>query len=182
MKKVLFAITMGLCCCMISCNDKGGGMSATAQKNRDAMRGITKCFDTKDFTKLGDFIAEDGVDHAGETGDIKGLANMKAEFTKMVSAYDSSATEVIRELADDEYVMSWQRYTGTLKIDQMGMKAGTRFNMSALEVAKFKDGKAVEHWTFMEPAEMMKMSAAMPPPPPPAKGDSVTKEAPKKEK
>lgn len=129
------------------------------------MRGITKCFDTKDFSKLGDYIAEDGIDHAGEMGDIKGLANMKAEFEKMVAAYDNSTTEVIKEMADDDYVMTWQRYKGTLKTDQMGMKAGDKFDMSALEVAKFKDGKAVEHWTFMQPSDMMKM---MPPPPPPA--------------
>ncbi len=73
MKKVLFAITMALSCLMISCNDNAGGLSATAQKNMDAMRGITKCFDTKDFTKLGDFIAEDGVDHAGEKETLKAL-------------------------------------------------------------------------------------------------------------
>lgn len=177
MKKVLFAITMALSCLMISCNDNAGGLSATAQKNMDAMRGITKCFDTKDFTKLGDFIAEDGVDHAGEKGDIKGLANMKAEFAKMVAAYDSSKTEVIKELADDEYVMTWQRYTGTLKMDQMGMKAGDKFNMSAMEMAKFKDGKAVEHWTFMEPAEMMKMMGGMPPASAPVTGIDTLKAA-----
>ena len=90
---------------------------------------------------------------------------MKAEFTKMVAAYDDSKTEVIKELADDEYVMTWQRYSGTMKIEQMGMKPGDKFNMSAIEVSKFKDGKAVEHWTFMEPAEMMKMMGTPPPPP-----------------
>lgn len=137
-------------------------MSATATKNLEAMRGITKCFDTKDFSKLGDYIAEDGIDHSGEQGYIKGLANMKAEFEKMVAAYENSKTEVIKELADDDYVMTWQRYTGTMKTDQMGLKTGDKFDMTVIEVGKFKDGKAVEHWSFMQPADMMKMMGGMP--------------------
>jgi predicted ester cyclase len=166
MKKLLFMLSAGCFLFITSCNSKkeSGGLSDIAKKNLEAMHGITKCFDSKDFSKLGDYIAEDGIDHSGEQGAIKGLANMKTAFTKMVAAYDSSATEVTKELADDEYVMTWQRYKGTLKIDQMGMKAGDKFDMAAIEVAKFKDGKAIEHWTFMEPSEMMKMIGAPPPP------------------
>lgn len=163
MKKLLFIISAGFFSLLIACNGKNeGGMSTAAKKNLEAMHGITKCFDTKDFSKLGDYIAEDGVDHAGENGDIKGLANMKAEFEKMVQAWDSEPTEVIKELADDEYVMSWLRFKGTLKTDQMGKKAGDKIDMSAIELSKFKDGKAVEHWTFMEPREMMKMMPQTP--------------------
>ena len=164
-------------CLLISCNDKSGP-SAAAQKNLDAMHGVNACFESKDFSKLGDYIAEDAVDHAGETGDIKGLANMKTEFKKMVEGYKDSKTTVTKELADDEYVMSWQNYSGTLVTDQMGMKAGDKFNMSAVEVAKFKDGKAVEHWSFMQPSDMMKM---MPPPPAPTmKTDTAKMMAPGK--
>ena len=48
----------------------------------------------------------------------------------------------------------------------MGMKAGERYDISALEVSKFKDGKVVEHWSFMQPSDMMKMMSAMQPPSP----------------
>ncbi|TAL50905.1 MAG: hypothetical protein EPN92_01195 [Chitinophagaceae bacterium] len=161
MKKLLFSTTIAFLCFCISCNnEKKGGLSVQAQKNLDAQHGVSKCFDTKDFSKLGDYIAEDAVDHAGETGDVKGLANMKTEFEQMTAGIDNAKSEVIKELADDDYVMSWMHFTGTLKTDMMGMKAGDKYNMKAIEVAKFKDGKAVEHWTFMEPAEMMKMSGS----------------------
>lgn len=151
-----------------SCSDKkeDGGMSDAAKKNLDAMHGVSKTFETKDFSKLGDYIAEDAVDHAGENGDVVGLANIKAEFEKMTANWDNMKSEVIKEFADDEYVISWMRFTGTTKIDQMGMKAGQSYDSKAIEVSKFKDGKAVEHWTYMEPAEMMKMMGGGPPPPP----------------
>jgi predicted ester cyclase len=163
MKRFLFLMMVSPACIFISCNDKSGP-SAAAQKNLDAMHGINTCIQSKDFNKLGDYITEDAVDHAGEQGDLKGLATIKAELIKMVAGSKDEKMTVIKELADDEYVMSWQTYSGTAVTDQMGMKAGDKFNMSAIEVAKFKDGKATEHWSFMQPADMMKM---MPPPPAP---------------
>ena len=177
MKKFLFALILLPGIFIISCNNEGG-MSATAKKNLDVMHGVQKAFDTKDFSKLGDYVAEDCIDHAGQTGDIKGLANMKAEFEKMVAMNENTKTEIIKELADDEYVMSWLRFTGTLKMDQAGMgKAGDKYDMKAMELVKFKDGKAIEHWTFMEPAEMMAMMSKMQPQSPmPMPADSTRKD------
>ena len=129
MKKFLFVPILLLGIFMISCNNNEGGMSATAKKNLDAMHGVQKAFDTKDFSKLGDYIAEDGIDHAGQTGDIKGLAAMKAEFEKMSAMNENAKSEIIKELADDEYVMSWLRFTGTMKTDGNGMKAGDKYDI-----------------------------------------------------
>lgn len=176
MKKDLFLATALAGMLFLSCNPDAGGLSAAAKKNLDAMHGIQQCFDTKDFSKLGDYVTEDAVDHAGDGGDLKGLANMKAEFEKMSANNENAKTEIIKELADDDYVMSWLRFTGTLKNAQMGMKAGERYDMKAIELAKFKDGKVTEHWTFLEPAEMMKMMPApVPPPAEPARTDTVKK-------
>jgi predicted ester cyclase len=179
MKKFLFAPILLLGIFMISCNSNEGGMSATAKKNLDAMHGVINSFNTKDFSKLGDYIAEDCVDHAGQNGDIKGLANMKAEFEKMSATNENAKTETKMEMANDEYAMSWLHFTGTLKVDQPGMgKAGDKYDMEAVELAKFKDGKAVEHWTFMEPAAMMKMMSAMQPQAPmPMATDTVRKDS-----
>ena len=50
------------------------------------------------------------------------------------------------------------RFTGTAATADMGMKPGTKFDMTAIEVSKFNnEGKATEHWEFMQPADMMKM-------------------------
>lgn len=164
MKKLLFftpLALLGIFC--ISCSDNSGGMSATAKKNLETNHAIQKMFETKDFSKLGDYVAEDGIDHAGETGDIKGLANIKAEMQKMSAMSENDKTEIIKELADDEYVMSWCRYTSTAKVAWMGFKPGDKIDMNAIEVSKYKDGKAVEHWSFAQPVEMMKMMGTPPP-------------------
>ena len=158
MKKLFFLPLFIFACFCISCDsDKDEGLSDKAEKNLAAQHGVIKCFDTKDFSKLGDYIAEDFIDHAGQNGEVKGLANAKAEFEKMVKTLTDNKSETILELANDDYVMSWIRFTGTLATDNMGMKAGDKYDMKSMELSKFRDGKAVEHWVFMDPAEMMKM-------------------------
>ena len=175
MKNLATAIIATCSLFFISCNNDHGPSPKT-KANLDAMHGIQQSFDKKDFSKLGDYIAEDAVDHAGDNGDIKGLSNMKIEFEKMSANNIDPKTEIIKELADEEYVMSWLRFTGTLKNAQMGLKAGEKYNMKAIELSKFKNGKAIEHWTFMEPAEMMEIMFKMQPPLS-ALADSVTAKA-----
>jgi len=153
---------LALSCYCISCNTKSeSSLSPAAQKNLDAMHAVSNTFETKDFSKLGDYIASDAVDHSGENGDVKGLDSIKAAFVKEMAGFDNMKTETIKELADDEYVMSWERVTATFKVDAMGHKAGDKFDMKDIEVAKFKDGKATEHWSMMEPGDVMKMMAPM---------------------
>ena len=164
--------------CFTACNSKPeGGLSATAQKNLDAMHGVTQCFESKDFSKLGDYIATDAIDHAGDNGDIKGLDSIRVALAKEVGSIDNMKTDYIKELADDDYVISWEHSTGTVKTPMMGLKAGDKFDMKEIEVAKFKDGKATEHWSMMEPADLMKMMGNMQPqmPMPPMSKDTAAK-------
>lgn len=172
MKKFLFTPIALLGIFFISCNNDSGGLSATAKKNLDAMHGVQKAFDSKDFSKVGDYITDDAVDHAGDSGDVKGIVNIKAQFEKWAAGSENDKTEILKELADDEYVMSWSRYTGNAKVAMMGYKPGDKMDMNAIELSKFKDGKAVEHWSFVQPNDMKKMMGT-PPPPMPMAADST---------
>ena len=162
MKKLFIIFSAGFICLLTSCNGKkeDGGMSDKAKKNLDAHHAISKMFETRDFSKLGDYIATDAVDHAG-TGDVKGLDNIKAELEGMSKMMTDDKMEILKEMADDEYVMSWGKESGKMNVDEMGMKAGDHYTWNIIEVAKFKDGKATEHWSFMSMADMMKMMPPM---------------------
>jgi hypothetical protein len=150
-------LILSLLCLLFSCTQQSTGLSAAAQKNLDANHAVNNAFVTKDFSKIGDYIAADAVDHS-DYGDVVGIDSIKAEFIKW-SAMADEKMETIKELADSEYVMSWSRSIGTMKKDGMHLKAGDTYNMEALEITKFKDGKAVEHWTMMKPADVAKMMA-----------------------
>ena len=142
---------------------ESSGPSATTKKNMEISKTIGDCFQTKDFSKIADYLAPDFVDYAGETGPVKGIEENKKSFERMVSGYDSLTHTEIKVLADDEYVMAWMKFKAKLNKDQFGMKAGSWMESSGIELTQFKDGKAVAHWSFMEPGELMKMmGGAMP--------------------
>ena len=60
--------------------------------------------------------------------------------------------------ANNDYVFSLTRFTGTNTVPSMGAPAGTHFDMTSVEVTKFgSDGKATDHWVYMSMADAMKM-------------------------
>ena len=155
MKKVFFASIFGfMCCCVFG---QQSMMSSTAKKNLETARAVAKMFETGDLSKVGNYIASDAVDHASMNGDVKGLDSIKASFAQMNAMMSDMKNETVRELADDEYVFQWMKESSTMKVDAMGLKAGSRNTFNAIEVSRFKDGKIVEHWSFVNSADVAKM-------------------------
>lgn len=141
-------------------------MSDTAQKNMEANNAILKMFETGDWSKVGDYIATDAVDHSGPKGDIVGLDSLKAYFASMGQMMTNMKNEIVKTVGDEEYVMSWVKGSATAKVDmpEWGLKAGQSHGGNSVEVSKFKDGKVVEHWSFVNANEMMQMMGGAQPP------------------
>jgi hypothetical protein len=179
MKKVLSVLSAGLLLGSISCNGSGDKTEAAgndaAKKNIELVGNIQKAVETGDVSKLGDYIAADAIDHSGPKGDIVGLDSIKAAIAFIHTTGDNMKTEVIKRMADSTHVMEWIHYTGTVKIPMSpGAPVGSQYDMSVVHVTKVANGKAVEHWEFMLPSDMMKMSA------PPARPMDGKMEEPKK--
>lgn len=156
MKKVFFILTAVASFLLPACNDKdsgNGGMSETAKKNLDAFHAVDTAFQTGDISRIDDVVASDFVDHSPK-GDSN-RDSLKTMITMMKKA-GTMKSEIKKEFADDEYVMGWMHWTGTSNGSIPDMPAGP-IDMNGIEVVRFKDGKAVEHWAFMDARDMMKM-------------------------
>ena len=170
MKKTFSLLAIGLIFGCLSCNDDKTEKTAAdtmttekkdnsmAEKNLAASHIVNTAFETGDPGKIDDAIAADFVDHTDQ-GD-KGRDSLKTMITTMHKSFPDMKMEVIKEMADNDYVFSLMRYSGTSN-GQMGMPKGP-YDMKVIEVVRFKDGKGVEHWAYMQPTDVMKM---MPPPP-----------------
>jgi SnoaL-like domain len=161
MKKFLFPSFLMIACFLISCNsNQQSGMSSKAKKNLDNAKAITSMFEKGDFSKLSDYIAADAVDHWGPKGEVKGLDSLKAEFDFFGSMMKDAKNEIIKEVADDDYVFQWikQSWTAAKDDPMMHMKAGDRGTMETIEVTKHNaDGKITDHWGFVSMKDMMQM-------------------------
>jgi predicted SnoaL-like aldol condensation-catalyzing enzyme len=159
MKKIFFAAFAALLCICTSCNDTAttDTKGSAREKNLAASEIISNAFKTGDVSKIDSAVADDFIDHT-DRGDVKGRDTLKAMIKHIHETMKDMKMEKVREMADDDYVFSWMRYTGTSD-GSLGMPAGP-YDMSAIEVSKYKDGKAVEHWSFMNMQDLMKMMPA----------------------
>lgn len=148
MKKYLFTLFMITGVLFISCKNESG-LSATAQKNKEVNDAIMKAYEAGDFSKMGDYISADAVDHSGEMGDIKGLDSIVSEMKRYREMVTDMKTNTIQEIATDDFVYTWADGTYTMQ--------GQPTSMSSMDITKFKDGKAIEHWVYMDPKDVVKM-------------------------
>ena len=124
-------------------------------------------------TGIDTLVADDFVDHS-DKGDVKGRDSLKAMITMMHNNLKDMKTETVNSAASGDYVYGWMRYSGTSD-GSMGMPKGP-FDFTSVELVKFRDGKATEHWAFMQMKDMMKMMGPQP-------GMEMNKmDAPKKKK
>lgn len=158
MKKI-FLILSAVGFLLVSCEEKKTDSvdNDAREKNLTAITEINKAIQTGDISKLDQYIAADAVDYASPFGDIKGVDSIKNMLGKIHTMGTDMKMENIRTVADGEYVFQWMRLTGTTASEDMGMPAGSNYDINAVQVSRFADGKLVEHWEFMQPADMAKM-------------------------
>jgi predicted SnoaL-like aldol condensation-catalyzing enzyme len=174
MKKIFLAAFAAVFC-LFSCNVKTDSTSDNhhseqEKKNLAANDVVMKAFETGDVSGIDNAVSDDFVDHT-DRGDMKGRDSLKAMVTFIHANMKDMKMEKMREVAKEDFVYSWMRYTGNSD-GTMGMPKGP-YDMEAMEVSKYKDGKAVEHWAFMEMQDAMKMMA------PPKMPDADTSKAKK---
>jgi predicted SnoaL-like aldol condensation-catalyzing enzyme len=153
---ILFTSAISLCLLM-SCNSKESASTTTsdkAQKNLDASRVVSKAFETGDPSGVDSVVSSNFINHT-ETGEVKGRDSLKAMITMMHGTMKDMKMQLVNEAANDDYVYSWMRFTGTNDVATPYMPKGP-YDMEAIEVAKCSDGKIVEHWEFVPMPDMMK--------------------------
>jgi len=158
MKKVFFAAFVGIICICNSCTSDTATTSSKnteeEQKNLAANDVITKAFETGDVSGIDSVVSEDFMDHT-DRGDFKGRDSLKSMVKWIHTNMKDMKMEKKREVAEGDHVWSWMHYTGNSD-GSMGMPKGP-YDMDVIELSKYKDGKAVEHWAFMEMQDAMKM-------------------------
>ncbi len=151
-------IASALIACDSGSTVKSANMTDKAQKNLQASHAITDAFKTGNVAAVDSFVADDYVDHTDQ-GDKRGKDSLKAMITFVHNNFTDMKMETLRELADDEYVFEWVRYSGNSN-GAAGMPVGP-YDWHGMEIIKFRDGKAIEHWAYVDPQEMMKWMGQM---------------------
>lgn len=125
---LLLIMTNTICFAQVS-NDQ------SRQKNIDADNILLSVFETGDVSKLDPIIAPDFINHAG--AEKIGLDSLKTMVKGFHARMKNVKVEVVRQLADNEYVADWVRFIGH-----------NNMVIEGIEMTRYSNGKAKEHWFF----------------------------------
>jgi hypothetical protein len=156
MKKILSAVAVSVSCFFVACNNSG--TSSGNNKNISVAHEIFQGIETGDTNKLV-AIAPDAVDHAGPMGEVTNGDSIKGMLREMHNHVRDLKIEVLGDAVNGDYVYSWTRMSGTALDSSMGFQPNMPFNVRSVDIIKFRDGKAVEHWGFVDQQDLMSMRA-----------------------
>lgn len=133
MKKVTILVINVMLVAVI-CNAQSPRDSIT-QKNIAADNQLLKALRTGDVSSLDQIVAPDFFNH---TGNHSGPDSLKSSISGFHVRMKPVSMDLIRQLADDEYVSDWVRYKFT----------DPNIIIEGIEMTRYRAGKAVEHWFF----------------------------------
>jgi len=124
-------------------------------------------FNSYSYDKLGDYIDDNFIEHSPDPGQKQGLSGLKEEFENLHKGfpdYKMTVNDIIVNQTGDKAAVLFT-WAGTNSGEMMGMKPTNKpVNVQGIDYLYFKNGKATEHWGYMDMNLMMQQLGMMPPP------------------
>ena len=110
-----------------------------------------------DLGLIDELLADDFVEHEElPPGVPQGKGAPRAMMTMMRGAFPDFHARVEELLEDGDKVIARARMSGTHQGEYMGIPpTGRKFDIAAIDIIEFRDGKGVAHWGVMDMAGMM---------------------------
>jgi steroid delta-isomerase-like uncharacterized protein len=135
--------------------------------NKATVRRIyEEVFSQGDFDLGDELLADDFVEHEHlPPGIPPGKAAPRTLMTMMRGAFPDFQAAVEELLEDGDKVVARARFSGTHQGEFMGIPpTGRSFEITAIDILQFRDGRAIAHWGVMDMAGMMEQLGVGGPP------------------
>ncbi len=132
--------------------------TATEASNKATTRAFMEdMFNKHDLKAVDRYISTKMVEHSPMPGHKSDFAGVKAMFADMLKSMPDMHVTIDDIVADGDRVVVLSTLSGTPKTPMMGMQpAGKKISSKGIDWVVLKDGKAVEHWGYMDMDAMMK--------------------------
>jgi steroid delta-isomerase-like uncharacterized protein len=138
--------------------------SDTEEINMTQMKKIyTEVVNKGNIDLMDELCQKDFVEHEALPGVESNLAGVKQFFKMYRAAFPDLKFTVEQMIAKDDKVVTYITITGTQKGEFMGTPAsGKKINLNGVDIIRFVDGKAAEHWGVTDTMTMMHQIGAIP--------------------
>ncbi|MBL7938151.1 MAG: ester cyclase [Flavobacteriales bacterium] len=139
---------------------------AALAANEAGVKAVVEILNTGNMDKIGDHVAENFVDHQQDPSiTTTGIQGLKDMIGLVRGAYPDFNQEVISMSTTGDMTFVHFRMKGTNTGPWGVMPAtGKAMDVMGVDIMRFENGKAVEHWGYMEEMKMMTQLGMMPEP------------------
>jgi steroid delta-isomerase-like uncharacterized protein len=156
------ALTFGVSGCEQSGAD-GANADEVTRNEETARRFAEEVFGKGNYAYIDSAVSPDFVEHTPAPQYKPGIEGLKEWIPQMRQAFPDTKIEVLHVFGKGDLVALHVRQTGTNTGPMMGMPATNKaIDMRGVDVLRFKDGKAIEHWGYWEEMKMMQQLGMMP--------------------
>ncbi|HSP87109.1 MAG TPA: ester cyclase [Ignavibacteriaceae bacterium] len=156
-KKYLILFILPVVIIFYSC--QSNQMNEKAEKQKEVVAKIFEIFDNGNVDELNGLIAENSVDHQLDTSITKeeGLAGTKELFRYFHRIFPDMKTTIHSMAVSNDTVFVYSTSTGTTSEPFMGMPVNHKHTISGVDIVRFENEKAMEHWGFIDIAALNNM-------------------------
>jgi steroid delta-isomerase-like uncharacterized protein len=135
-----------------------------SEANKALARKIMDIFSSGDPSGIEELVAPNAVDHQGLPGvDTNGPEGFRRMLEVYRTAFQDARADVVAVVAEGDLAVVHFHMTGTNSGAFMGMPAtGKPIDVQGVDIMRFENGQAVEHWGYYEEAKMMQQLGLMP--------------------
>ena len=129
---------------------------------------IFAMFGSGDVTGIEDCVSENLTEHAAPPPGITttGLQGLKDIIAMQDAAFPDMKMTILSSSVDGDmaYVHYNQKATNTGAMGPGMPATGKAIDINGVDIVRFENGKAVEHWGYWDEAKMMQQLGLVPPP------------------
>jgi steroid delta-isomerase-like uncharacterized protein len=133
------------------------------QNKELVQRAVEEIWNAGDYSTLDQFVSEDFVVHLSPEEKVHGIQGVRQFYTELRNAFPDLHFTIQDQIAEGDRVVTSWKAEGTHKGPFKGIPpTGTRVTLTAVDIDKIVDGKAVECWTKMDELGLLKQLGAIP--------------------
>jgi predicted ester cyclase len=134
-----------------------------------ARRSWEEIFPACDVVALADVVAPDAILHGSRPGEPAGFEGVKRTMLWLGRVFSDQRWEIHQVIGEGDTVVVYATHHGRHTGDLMGIPPTNReVAYDYVHILRFRDGKAVEHWSVRDDATLMRQLGVMPEPATPA--------------
>src|SRR5438067_8959733 len=132
--------------------------------NKELMRRLyDEVINTGEVDRADELVADDLIEHEEFPGITQGLTGFKQFFGQLRTSFPDIHFAVQDMVAEGDTVAALVTVTGTQEGEFLGIPpTGRSIRLTAIDIIRFDDGKAVEHWGVTDALAMMEQLGVTP--------------------